>query len=98
MREGFVLDKTYGGAGVSSWIEGAPVRSIWTGVDLQGRAQARIATWRCGRCGYLESYASDATDDTAAAQKKVAAVVMAAATAVAVLLVLVVAILARHAR
>ena len=57
MAEGFVIDNTHGGRGVSGWAEGQPVKSFWTGVKLKGKA-IDIATWRCGRCGFLESYAS----------------------------------------
>jgi hypothetical protein len=57
MSEGFVADTTYGGASVSSWIEGEPKRSWWMGVKLAGETPIEIKTWRCDRCGYLESYA-----------------------------------------
>ncbi len=57
MTEGFVIDNTYGARGVSSWLEGAPVKSIWMGVKLEGRKPIEITTWRCDGCGYLESYA-----------------------------------------
>ena len=57
MSEGFLLDQTYGSRGVSSWVEGAPEKSIWVGVKLHGRKPIEIATWRCGSCGFLESYA-----------------------------------------
>ena len=57
MQEGFTLDNTYGGRAVSSWIEGAPQRSIWVGVKLEGRTPIEIATYRCLSCGFLESYA-----------------------------------------
>jgi hypothetical protein len=62
MAEGFVVDATHGGIGVSSWIEGAPEKSIWTGVKLSGRGRSEIASWRCGRCGFLEHYAVAAPD------------------------------------
>lgn len=57
MVEGFVVDTTYGGRTVSSWVEGAPKRSIWVGVLLEGRKPIEIATYRCTSCGFLESYA-----------------------------------------
>jgi hypothetical protein len=56
MTEGFVIDKTHGGASVSTWMEGEPVRSIWFGVKARG-TQFETRTWRCRRCGFLESYA-----------------------------------------
>ncbi|HEY4218733.1 MAG TPA: hypothetical protein VGM67_16440 [Gemmatimonadaceae bacterium] len=57
MEEGFVLDHTYGGRVQSEWVEGAPQLSRWTGLKTKGKDQVPIATFRCTRCGYLESYA-----------------------------------------
>ena len=57
MAEGFVVDHTHGGASVSAWVEGEPRKSFWTGLKLGGSTPIDIATWRCRRCGYLESYA-----------------------------------------
>jgi ribosomal protein S27AE len=79
MAEGFVLDRAQGSVGVASWVEGAPEWSAWTGVRLRGRPQSAIATWRCGRCGFLESYASGEPDGSLAAQKKAARVIFALA-------------------
>lgn len=57
MAEGFVVDQTYGSSALGRWYEGQPVKSIWTGLKTRGRAHHDLVTWRCGRCGYLESYA-----------------------------------------
>jgi len=57
MTEGFIIDNKESGRAVSSWLEGTPEKSIWTGVKLKGRKPLDIATWRCGSCAYLESYA-----------------------------------------
>jgi hypothetical protein len=57
MTQGFVLDHSDSGRRVSSWLEGEPDKSIWVGVKLGGRTAIEIATWRCGGCFYLESYA-----------------------------------------
>jgi hypothetical protein len=59
MQEGVTIDNTYGGRAVSSWLEGAPKKSIWVGVELQGRKPIEIATYRCTSCGFLESYANN---------------------------------------
>ena len=60
MVQGFVLDFAgEGGRKVSSWIEGAPEQSFWSGLRLGDRKQFEIESWRCGRCGYLENYAPD---------------------------------------
>ena len=57
MAEGFVIDNGYGTRTVARWYEGAPVRSFWTGLKTRGRTHHDVVTWRCGRCGFLESYA-----------------------------------------
>lgn len=55
---GFTLDLgDHNGRHQASWVEGAPERSFWRGLSIKGRARHRIITWRCGRCGFLESYA-----------------------------------------
>lgn len=57
MEEGYILESGQGGPSVSSWIEGPPEKSFWTGVKVRDRANLPIRTFRCTRCGYLESYA-----------------------------------------
>lgn len=57
MVDGFVVDKTHGGAAVETWVEGPPQKSIWVGLKLRGTTPLEITTWRCKRCGFLESYA-----------------------------------------
>lgn len=54
---GFVLDNAHSGRVQSGWVEGPPERSFWFGIKLGGREQIPIMTYRCPRCGYLESYA-----------------------------------------
>jgi predicted nucleic-acid-binding Zn-ribbon protein len=54
--EGFVVDETYGAHGVSAWVEGAPVKRFWAGIKVPEKIEIR--TYRCNRCGYLESYAA----------------------------------------
>ena len=58
MSIGFIADKTDNGSQVASWVEGAPVRSRWFGLKLGQKAKLEIQTWRCARCGFLESYAT----------------------------------------
>ena len=57
MEKGFVLDRTHGANLAAEWYEGEPVRSFWTGLKLSGKAHFKIRSYRCPRCGYLESYA-----------------------------------------
>ena len=57
MEIGFVVDEGYGTRTVAKWVAGEPERSMWTGVKLRGKAKQDVVTYRCKRCGYLESYA-----------------------------------------
>jgi hypothetical protein len=40
-------------------VEGDVVKSFWVGIHTTGRATRHVRTYRCPRCGYLESYAAD---------------------------------------
>ena len=63
MEEGFILDLGHFDAGtVSQWVEGAPERSIWTGIKTKDREKFQVTTYRCADCGYLESYAITAPE------------------------------------
>jgi len=61
MKQGFVVDHTYASRGVSTWIEGAPEKSIWVGLKTAGKKAFEVETWRCTRCGFLENYAKTET-------------------------------------
>jgi predicted nucleic-acid-binding Zn-ribbon protein len=63
MDEGFIQDETYGSVHASKWVEGAPEKSFWTGLKTSGKKQVQVSTFRCARCGYLESYAKDRVHD-----------------------------------
>ena len=53
-----MLDNTHGGRLQSEWVQGAPEKSRWgIGIKLKGKLKLPIATYRCTKCGYLESYA-----------------------------------------
>ena len=58
MQAGFVWEGGEAGRPVAKWVEGDP-RVPWTrfGVKIAERAQYPIQTFRCVKCGYLESYA-----------------------------------------
>lgn len=58
MEPGYFVDQGYGTTTVPKWVAGVPKKSIWTGLKLRGHDQLDVATYRCRRCGYLESYAS----------------------------------------
>ena len=57
MDEGFVGTTTSHGNAVTKWLPGKPEKSIWTGIKIRKADQHPIEIWRCGRCGFLESYA-----------------------------------------
>jgi hypothetical protein len=57
MVQGYTVDVGYGATAVPKWVEGEPERSIWTGLKLRRKEQLAVRTYRCQRCGYLESYA-----------------------------------------
>jgi len=57
MEEGFIVDYGYSNVQPSNWVEGEPVRSLWHGIKINDKKQYSITTYRCVRCGYLESFA-----------------------------------------
>jgi hypothetical protein len=58
MSPGFVVDRGHHSSpSAQVWVEGEPRRSFWSGLHLKGRAKHAVRTFRCERCGYLESYA-----------------------------------------
>ncbi len=58
MESGYIVDVGYGSTNVPKWVAGEPSRSFWaSGLKLRGKEQLEVTTYRCSRCGYLESYA-----------------------------------------
>ena len=57
MEPGYTIDMGYGTKAVPKWVAGKPEKSIWVGLKLGGKDQFDVSTYRCRRCGYLESYA-----------------------------------------
>jgi hypothetical protein len=58
LEEGFTLDRGHHNQNTqATWVEGKPARSFWTGVASRNRVKRKITTYRCSRCGFLESYA-----------------------------------------
>jgi len=58
MSEGFMLDHgDQNQLTQQRWVEGAPVKSFWFGLNTSDREAFQVTTWRCDRCGFLESYA-----------------------------------------
>lgn len=56
-REGFLLDSSHNAVRVAQWAEGAPEYWFLRFLKLRGRERLPIQSWRCTRCGLLESYA-----------------------------------------
>ena len=60
MERGFIADSSdYGETKIGRWVEGAPEKSVWTGIKVKGRRQLTVQTYRCQRCTLLESYAPE---------------------------------------
>jgi ribosomal protein S27AE len=57
LEAGYTIDIGYGTKSLPKWVAGEPEKSIWTGLKLGGKDQLEVTTYRCRRCGYLESYA-----------------------------------------
>jgi hypothetical protein len=57
MVQGFVADFAHGQVVVSTWVEGPPEKSFWSGTKVPRDRCVPIGTFRCADCGYLESYA-----------------------------------------
>jgi hypothetical protein len=63
MSDGFIKDETHGAVRVSTWVEGPPEKSFWTGTRTAGKRLMPVTTFRCSLCGYLESYAKEPERD-----------------------------------
>ena len=62
MEEGFTLDLGHGNSPQpAAWVSGPPEqafgRSFWMGIKMKAKDKRQIHTFRCIRCGFLESYA-----------------------------------------
>lgn len=56
MEPGFIVDRQQHGLRTQSWFEGQPEKSFWSGLKTKGRRYREVRTFRCTRCGFLESY------------------------------------------
>jgi hypothetical protein len=61
MTRGVVLEvrKIFSTARQGMWIEAAGALAGQKVKDLKGRPHLAVTTWRCTRCGLLESYAHE---------------------------------------
>lgn len=59
MESGFVLDRgLYSSLDDQRWVEGDVQKSFWHGIHTKGREIFAVTTYRCERCGWLDSYAT----------------------------------------
>jgi hypothetical protein len=56
MEIGVQVDHTYAGYAQPEWTGGEPRNSFWLGLRVKGDRMP-VVTYRCKKCGYLESYA-----------------------------------------
>ncbi len=57
MEEGVLTDAAGSATYQSTWMSGHPESTFWLALNLEGKAVYPVVTYRCTRCGYLESYA-----------------------------------------
>ena len=58
MEPGFLIDKgDHSMPSQQQWAEGIAERSFWSGLKLKGREKILVVTFRCPRCGLLQSFA-----------------------------------------
>ena len=57
MSEGVMADMGYGQWGVGSFLPGPVTVSRWFGLKVRKKNLIPTITLRCGRCGFLETYA-----------------------------------------
>ena len=55
MQNGFIADADR--RTIIQWVAGAPVRTFWMGLQVRDKTKYDVRTYRCERCGLLESYA-----------------------------------------
>ena len=57
MDTGLMLDRTHGGSEEPMWIQGAAEKGFFGHIKEGGRERIPVVTFRCPRCGRLESFA-----------------------------------------
>ena len=58
MEQGFLLDRGHANVGnAARWVEGAPEKSVWTGVKLKDRSVRPVVSYRCPQCSLLLDFA-----------------------------------------
>ena len=58
MTEGFLYTEGISANTYTVWVQGRPEVRVFTGtINTEDRDVRRIQTYRCAKCGFLESYA-----------------------------------------
>jgi hypothetical protein len=57
MESGWLVDATHAGYEQENWSPGEPQPSFWTGLKVGKDQVIPVTTFRCPKCGYVESYA-----------------------------------------
>ena len=57
MEAGYIPDVGYASCTQQRWAPGVPDVSFWRGLKVKQDQLIRVTTFRCPKCGYLESYA-----------------------------------------
>jgi hypothetical protein len=60
MQQGYIGDRTLGGYDPTKWFEGELAIGKLGGIKKAKSAPFLVSTYRCVKCGYLESYAAEA--------------------------------------
>ena len=55
MQEGFINDFST----AAQWVAGKPDKGFFAGAKISSKEKHFIQTFRCTKCGYLESYARE---------------------------------------
>ena len=56
MDAGLMLDRTHGGSEEPTWIKGTADRGIFDLIMERDRERLPVVTFRCPKCGRLESF------------------------------------------
>jgi hypothetical protein len=57
MDAGLMLDRKDGGSVEPTWIKGTADKGIFGMIKVRDRERLPVATFRCPKCGRLESFA-----------------------------------------
>ncbi len=62
METGFLIDSSHKAVRVAHWAAGEPTYWFLDILRMKGRRRLPVESWRCSRCGLLESYAPTLRD------------------------------------